>query len=49
VQGAWINASWQRQEPVQPDPQTGRHLVDSCWAWRKDGPLVAEKGIKVDK
>lgn len=49
VQGAWINIAWQRKEAVSPDPQTGRHLVDSCWAWRKDGPLVAEKGIQVDK
>jgi len=49
VQGSWINISWQQKEARQPDPQTGRHLVDSCWAWRKDGPLVAEKGIKVDK
>ncbi|MGB5232802.1 MAG: DUF2889 domain-containing protein [Desulfoprunum sp.] len=49
VQGAWINIAWLREEPVRPDPQTGSHLVDSCWAWRKDGPLVAELGIKVDK
>lgn len=49
LQGSWINNSWQRKEPPQPDPEIGSHLVDSCWAWRKDGPLVAEMGIKVDK
>ena len=49
VQGSWINISWQQKDAGQPDPETGKHLVDSCWAWRKNGPLVAELGIKVDK
>lgn len=49
MQGAWIHTACQQKEAPQPDPQTGSHLVDSCWAWRADGPLVAQLGIEVDR
>jgi hypothetical protein len=41
AQGSWINTSWQQKEAGQPDTEISNHLVDSCWAWRKNGPLVA--------
>ena len=44
VQGSWINDSWQRNETGQPDPERGSDLVNTCWTWRKDGPLVASLG-----
>jgi len=47
VQGSWINNSWQQEEAGQPDPEISNQLVDSCWTWRKNGPLVATLGPKV--
>jgi Protein of unknown function (DUF2889) len=49
VQGSWINNSWQQKEAGQPDPEISDHLVDSCWTWRKNGPLVASLGQVVGK
>jgi len=42
VQGSWINNSWQQKGSATIDSETVNHLVDSCWAWRKNGPLVTE-------
>ncbi len=49
VQGAWINNSWHKKEAYKPDPEISKQLVDSCWTWRKNGPLVASLSQKVDK
>lgn len=49
VQGSWINNSWQQKEVGQSDPEIGNNLVDSCWTWRKNGPLVASLAQKVGK
>jgi hypothetical protein len=49
VQGSWINNSWQQQDAGQADSEISNHLVDSCWTWRKDGPLVAALGQQVGK
>lgn len=49
VQGAWIHNSLKRDENDRHDPETSSKLVDSCWTWRKNGPLVASLGEKVDK
>ncbi|MFH0784371.1 MAG: DUF2889 domain-containing protein [Pseudomonadota bacterium] len=49
VQGSWINSSWQQKDAGPREPESSKHLVDSCWTWRKDGPLVAALGQKVDK
>ncbi|MDR3629620.1 MAG: DUF2889 domain-containing protein [Desulfocapsaceae bacterium] len=47
VQGSWIYNSWQQKEAERFDPETGGHLVDSCWTWRENGPLAAAMGHKV--
>jgi hypothetical protein len=44
VQGSWINNAWQHKEAGQADSDISNHLVDSCWTWRKSGPLVATLG-----
>ncbi len=49
VQGSWINIAWQQKEAGELDPEIINHLVDSCWTWRKNGPLVAALGQKVGK
>lgn len=41
VQGSWINTAWQQKEAGKSDPEMSNKLVDSCWTWRKEGPLVA--------
>lgn len=48
LQGYWVYSSFKRKEGEQPDSANGDYLVDSCWAWRKDGPLASAlaKGIK---
>lgn len=41
VQGSWTNNSRQQKEAGQPNMEISNHLVDSCWTWRKNGPLVS--------
>lgn len=47
VQGSWIHNSCQQKEAGQADLELSGQLVDSCWTWRKNGPLVASLGLKV--
>lgn len=49
VQGSWINNSWQQKEAEKSDPEMSNDLVDSCWTWRKNGPLVVSLDLKVGK
>jgi len=42
LQGSWINVSWHQKETGKTNPGELVSLVDSCWTWRNDGPLVAE-------
>lgn len=45
LQGGWINSSWKQKVPQEKDSrQLLDALADSCWTWRKEGPLVT--GIK---
>ena len=42
VQGFWANHA---RNPVLDDiqPEAVHHfLLDTCWVWRKDGPLLKE-------
>lgn len=49
LQGSWINNSRQQKEAEQAGMEISNHLVDSCWTWRKNGPLAAALSQKVGK
>ena len=49
VQGSWINNSRQQKEGGRADSEVINNLVDSCWTWRKNGPLVAALDRKFGK
>jgi hypothetical protein len=42
MQGKWINDSWCKEGGGKPDRETAGSLMDSCWTWRKGGPLAVE-------
>ena len=43
VQGMWSHLSQKRQSGQIDRPDSHNDmLVDSCWVWRKDGPLAAK-------
>lgn len=49
VQGSWTNNSRRQKEAGQPNMELSNHLVDSCWTWRKNGPLVSSLGKNAGK
>ena len=48
LQGYWVFISRKRHGSEDSDLDIKNYLVGSCWAWRKDGPLIKslEKEIK---
>jgi len=45
LQGYWIFGERNKQRKKNSEFDIGEYLFDSCWAWRKDGP-IAENFIK---
>jgi hypothetical protein len=45
VQGFWNHAVARKMQPAEAAQVMDKHLlIDSCWVWRSDGPLVEELG-----
>jgi len=42
LQGYWIFESRKEQRNEEPKFEIEKYLIDTCWAWRKDGPLVKD-------
>ena len=40
LQGYWIFESRGNQGNEESTFEIEKYLIDTCWAWRKDGPLV---------
>ena len=40
LQGYWIFESRGKQRNEESTFEIEKYLIDTCWAWRKDGPLV---------
>jgi len=40
LQGYWIFESRTEQRNGEPKFEIEKYLIDTCWAWRKDGPLA---------
>jgi hypothetical protein len=40
LQGYWIFESRKEQRNEEPKFEIEKYLIDTCWAWRKDGPLA---------
>jgi len=40
LQGYWIFESRKEQRNGEPKFEIEKYLIDTCWAWRKDGPLA---------
>ncbi len=46
LQGYWIFGARNKGRTENSEFDIGEYLIDTCWAWRKDGPL-ADNFIKV--
>lgn len=42
LQGLWTYRAGNRQGAEDIEATAKEYLVDTCWVWRKDGPLVEE-------
>ena len=40
LQGYWIFGARNKDRTENSEFDIGEYLIDTCWAWRKDGPLV---------
>ena len=40
LQGYWIFEARKEHRSENSEFDIGEYLIDACWAWRKDGPLV---------
>ena len=40
LQGYWIFEARNKNRTENSEFDIGEYLIDTCWAWRKDGPLV---------
>ena len=40
LQGYWIFGARNKDRTENAEFDIGEYLIDTCWAWRKDGPLV---------
>lgn len=49
LQGTWINKSYKSIPPTESAVNMEKYLIDSCYAWRKDGPLAASLLDKMGK
>jgi len=47
LQGYWIFESRKEQRNEVPEFEIEKYLINTCWAWRKDGPLV--KNLKSER
>ena len=45
LQGYWIFGAREEHRIENSEFDIGEYLIDTCWAWRKDGP-IAERFIK---
>lgn len=45
LQAYWIFGARDKQKSENSDFDIGEYLINTCWAWRKDGP-IAENFIK---
>lgn len=45
LQGYWIFSAKDKNRKENSEFDIGDYLIDTCWAWRKDGP-IAEKFMK---
>lgn len=45
LQGYWIFKTKDEERKENSEFEIGKYLIDTCWAWRKDGPVV-KKYIK---
>jgi len=48
LQGYWIFGARDKKRKETSEFDIGEYLIDTCWAWRKDGP-IAENFIKQDE
>jgi hypothetical protein len=42
LQGLWTYRAKDRQRYTDIDKTASEYLVDTCWVWRQDGPLIAQ-------
>ncbi len=42
IQGYWVNSTKKPDEAGVPPEMIKDYLMDTCWVWRKDGPLVKQ-------
>ena len=40
LQGYWIYEARKEQKEAESTFEIEKYLIDTCWAWRKDGPLA---------
>ncbi len=40
LQGYWIFAARKKIRTENTEFDIGEYLIDTCWAWRKDGPIA---------
>ena len=43
VQGFWVHRTKTRQSDGKTPELMHRYVVDTCWVWRKDGPLARRR------
>ena len=42
IQGLWTYRARDRNRDTDIDKLANDYLVDTCWVWRQDGPLIAQ-------
>ena len=43
VQGFWVQRTKQLKSDESTPDLMNSYVIDTCWVWRKDGPLVSQK------
>ncbi|OQY13519.1 MAG: hypothetical protein B6I30_02840, partial [Desulfobacteraceae bacterium 4572_187] len=42
IQGYWVYRNKEKGDNEISPEILNNYLIDTCWVWRKDGPLLAE-------
>ena len=48
LQGYWIFEARNKNRNSESTDKISNYLTDTCWAWRKDGPLAKELKKRID-
>ncbi len=43
VQGFWVHRTKELKSDESTPDLMNNYVIDTCWVWRKDGPLVSQK------